>query len=373
MFTPSRADNSAFGQWWWSVDRWLLACLLILIGIGVFLVTAASPPVAQRIGLPAFHFTQIHIIAQGIGLILMIGISFCTPRQLRLLGLALAGMMLFCLVLTLFMGEEIKGARRWIHLPGFSLQAAELMKPAFAIVSAWLLARGMQNPTFPGRVLSMMLYGLCVTLLLLQPDLGMTVIFTLIWGAEMFLSGIALWLVGGMMITGVCGLVGAYFLFPHVTARVDKFLNPEATDTYQINQALSAFRHGGWLGTGPGQGEVKFHIPDAHADFVFAVAGEELGTIACILLLGLFGFIFLRSVSHSLKGGTVFSTLALGGLLTEFIGQALIHTASNLQLIPTKGMTLPFLSYGGSASIGMGITMGAVLALTRRNHREQDQ
>ena len=302
----------------------------------------------------------------------MLTISFLSPRQIRLLGLGVAGIMLFCLILTLFVGEEIKGARRWIHLPGFSLQAAEIMKPAFAIVSAWLLSRGITEEDFPGRMLSMGLYGLCVGLLLLQPDLGMTVVFTAIWGVQMFLSGIALWLVGGMLLSGVCGLVGAYFLFPHVTARVDKFLNPESTDTYQINQALRAFREGGWFGTGPGQGEVKFHLPDGHADFVFAVAGEELGAIMCILLLGLFAFIYLRSVGHSLKRHDVFSVLALGGLLTEFIVQTLVHTASNLQLIPTKGMTLPFISYGGSASIGMGITMGVVLALTRRSLSAKD-
>ncbi len=366
MFKVSRADESAFGRWWWTVDRWLLGGFLLLIAMGIFLVAAASPAVAMRIGLSSFHFVYSHVVVQIVGVTVMLCVSMLSPKQIRLLALFGFTCTIIALMLVPLVGEEIKGARRWIHLPGFSLQPSEFLKPTLAVVTAWLFAKRLEYLDFPGRLVGAGLYVLSAGLLLLQPDLGMTVVITTVWCAQFFLTGVPIIVICGIGFIGICGLVGAYFIFSHVTARVDKFLHPEGTETYQIDQSLEAFHHGGIFGTGPGQGQVKFHLPDAHADFIFSVAGEELGLIWTIIIVVLFMFIVIRGLIRALNSNDLFTLFALTGLLTQFGLQALIHMASSLSLIPTKGMTLPFLSYGGSSSLGLAFGMGMVLALTRR-------
>ena len=365
----ARTDKSALGQWWWTVDRGMLAAFLVLAIFGIVLVATASPPVAERIGLGYYHFLIRHVIILVPSLIMLIGISFLNHRQIRRLAtLAFAGSVA-ALVLVLATGMEIKGAQRWIHIFGFSLQPSEFIKPAFAILAAWLMALQKEKPGFPGNSITAGLYILTITLLLLQPDLGMTVIVTAIWAAQIFLAGFPFRLLAVLVVLGIGGIIAAYFSFDHVQSRIDRYLNPESGDTFQIDKSIQAFQNGGVFGTGPGQGTVKMGLPDAHADFIFSVAAEEMGLIFVFILLGVYGFILLRGYNRLMGSQNMFVILSVGGLLTMFGLQALVHMGSSLHLLPTKGMTLPFISYGGSSLLSMGFSMGMVLALTRLKSR----
>ncbi len=373
MIAFHRTDQSLLGQWWWTVDRWSLGALGILIGYGIVLITAASPPVAERIGLDAYHFVERHLILLGPALGLMVAVSLLSPPAVRRLAVLLFLGALVAVVLTLVIGVEIKGARRWLHLLGLSLQPSEILKPAFAVVTAWLFALQRTAPEVPGNLAAVLLYGLVVGLLLLQPDLGQAVLVSAVWFGQFFLAGLNLVLVAALAALGVAGMFGAYLWLPHVASRIDRFLHPDSGDTYQLGQSLKAFENGGLFGTGPGQGTVKMHLPDGHADFVFAVAGEELGLLWCLALVALFAFVVLRGFARLLGEASLFVLLAGGGLLFQLALQALINMGSTLGLMPTKGMTLPFVSYGGTSLLATGLSLGMVLALTRRRLRAGDQ
>jgi cell division protein FtsW len=364
-----RTDFSVLGRWWWTVDRWTLVALAFLIGFGALLITAAGPPVAERIHLPAFYFVQHQALMLAPTLALMIGVSVLSPRGVRRLAFAVFALFYALTVLTLLTGVEIKGATRWVSLGPVSLQPSEFLKPAFAVVSAWLFAREhaarAAGQFFPGYTLAILLFCAVIGVLMLQPDLGMSFVCAAIWFAEFFLAGLPLVFVLGLAVLGVGGLVGAYFVFPHVASRINRFLDPGSGDAYQVNRSLEAFIHGGLTGTGPGQGTVTPHIPDAHADFIFAVAGEELGLAATLFIVALFGFIVIRGFARALKDTDLFVVLAVGGLFTQFGLQALIHMGSSLHLLPAKGMTLPFISYGGSSMLALGLGTGMALSLTR--------
>lgn len=366
MIRIDRFDPSLFGRWWWTVDRWLLGAVLILMMFGTMLVATASTAVADNHDWSTFHFLKMHVVMLSVGVPVMLFVSLLNPRYIRRLGVLMFLCALGVLILTPFIGTAQKGAVRWIKFAGFSLQGSEFMKPALAIVTAWLLALRAQNPAFPGRVISMGLYLSSVALFLVQPDLGQTVVLSLIWVAQLILAGLPMIIIAGLIVSGICGLVGAYFTFHHVRSRVDRFLDPESGDTYQVDRSLEAFQNGGWFGTGPGQGTVKKVLPDAHADFIFSVVGEEMGVIACLFLMSLVMFIVLRGWWRSQRNGDLFSLLAVGGLLTQIGLQSLVHMASSLHLMPAKGMTFPFVSYGGSSLIALCINMGMVLALTRK-------
>lgn len=370
--TFSRTDTSLLGRWWWTVDRWTLAALIILLGVGFLLSFAGSPPVASRLRLGEFYFVKRHILLLVPSLFLMIGISLFNPRHVRRLSAILYVVGVFGLLVTVFYGVEIKGARRWLNIGGMSVQASEFIKPAFCVLMAWMLAEKAKNQNFPGVSSSLMLLAVFVGLLLLQPDLGMTLVAVATWIGILFIAGIQLFwiaLAGGV---GASVLIISYLIFPHVHRRLDQFLNPQTLDAhqdlYQISQSLEAFSNGGFFGRGPGEGIVKKHLPDAHADFIFAVAGEEFGLLLCFFLLGLFLFIILRSFIRAISDNNVFAILATGGLLIQFGLQAVINMASSLHMIPTKGMTMPFVSYGGSSMLALAISMGMVLALTRKRH-----
>ena len=366
MIAFDRTDQSIFGRWWWTVDRWMLAALAVLVGYGVILIMAASPAVAERIGLDTYHFVEHHLAMLVPSLLLMIAVSLLTPRGVRRAALAVFLVALALTAATMVIGVEIKGARRWIHLPGLSIQPSEFLKPAFAVVAAWMFSLQKTSPGFPGNLLAILLYVLVVGLLIRQPDLGMACVVSVVWFCQFFLAGLNIGFVLILGILGCVGLVGAYHLLPHVHSRIDRFLDPASGDTYQVTRSLEAFANGGLFGTGPGQGTVKMQLPDAHADFIFAVSGEELGLVWTLLLVILFAFIVLRGFSRLLKDSNLFVLLAAAGLLVQFGMQAFINMASSLHLIPTKGMTLPFVSYGGSSLIALGFGMGMVLALTRR-------
>lgn len=366
MISIARTDTSLIGRWWWTIDRWLLGAVMLLVVAGLALVTAASPSVAQRIGLPPFHFVVRHLVYLGPALFLMVGISMLDMRNIRRLTLLMLGGALVLMLATLIFGDETKGATRWIRIFGFSLQPSEFMKPAFAMTAAWLLAEARQRTNFPGFKAALVIYGVIVALLVAQPDMGMTALVTAILGAQLFLAGLKLSLVAGLGAVAVGGLALAYVVFPHFTSRIDRFLDPASGDTYQVDRSIEAFVNGGFFGTGPGQGSIKLSLPDAHADFIFAVAGEEFGMIAALGIVMIYVFILLRGFGRALKAEDLFTVLAVGGLLVQFGLQAIIHMGSSLHLLPAKGMTLPFISYGGSSLIAIGITMGLVLALTRR-------
>jgi len=365
----SRTDQSVLGRWWWTVDRGMLAALMTLVVFGIVLVTAASPPVAERIGTGEFHFIKRHLVLLVPALALMFGTSLLSPRNVWRMASIVLILGVLGLIVVLFGGTEIKGAQRWIHLPGFSLQPSEFVKPAFAVVGAWLISRQKEQAAFPGDKVTAGLFFLVIMLLLLQPDLGMTFVTGCIYGALIFLAGFPFWIVGVMIVLGAGGLVGSYFVFGHVRSRIDRFLDPSSGDSYQVQKALEAFQNGGLLGTGPGQGTVKLDLPDAHADFIFAVAGEELGLIFTSFLILLFGFVLLRGFNRIMDSNEMFIVLAVGALLTMFGMQALIHMGSSVHLLPAKGMTLPFISYGGSSLLAIAWAMGMVLALTRRQVR----
>ena len=296
----------------------------------------------------------------------MIGLSLLEPKSVRRAGVCLFVVTILLMMLTLVAGVEIKGARRWIEFAGFSLQASELVKPAFAVTAAWMMATARTSEKFPGLWIALGLYALTAALLVAQPDMGQTALLTTIFFAEFFVAGMPLSVIGLGIVAAGGGALAAYYLLPHFASRIDRFLDPSSGDSYQAATALEAFMNGGLFGRGPGEGTVKEVLPDAHADFIFAVAGEELGFLACVLIVSLFMAIVLRGIARSLEAHNMFVLLAVTGLLTQFGTQAVIHMASNLSLIPTKGMTLPFISYGGSSLIGIAITMGFVLALTRK-------
>jgi cell division protein FtsW len=339
----------------------------VLCAFGCVMTLAASPAVADRIGAGSFHFVRHQLALMPISIAVIFAISLQSPRTIRriaMIGLALA---LLALAATFFAGSDIKGARRWISFGGISVQPSEFAKPCFAIVCAWLFAE-QKNPEskIPGNVVAIALYGLVMALLLLQPDLGQAVLVTAIWFVEFYLAGLPIVIVAILALIGAAGLYGAYEIFPHVQSRINRFLDPAAGDHYQVTRSIEAFTNGGLWGVGPGEGTVKGYLPDAHADFVFAVAGEEFGLVVCLLIVAVFGFIVLRGFSRLMAERNLYVVLAGAGLLAQFGLQAVINMASTLQLMPTKGMTLPFLSYGGSSLVALGLGMGMVLAMTRR-------
>lgn len=368
MISLARSDQSVLGQWWWTVDRWTLALIGALVVFGLVLMQAATPAVAVAKGLGNFYFVQHHLLMLVPGLIGMVGISLLSPRHLRLF--AIGGLLVFIVLvaLTLTTGAEVKGATRWLRFGGFSLQPSEFVKPLFIVVSAWLFTRHAEHRGFPSTETNLALYLVIVALFLLQPDLGMTFLLSLVWFAQFFLAGLPLMLVVTFGVLGCAGLVGAYFIFPHVASRVDRFLNPKSGDTYQIDRSLEAFNAGGFFGTGPGEGSVKMGLPDAHTDFIFAVAGEELGLLWCVIIVAIFAMIVLRGLWRLRGEKNLFVVLAASGLLISFGLQAIINMASVLHLMPTKGMTLPFISYGGSSLWSLCLTMGILLGLTRKRY-----
>lgn len=377
MTLLSRTDRSFVGEWWWTVDRAMLLGVLLLMAFGVVLVATASPPVAEHLGLGSFHFLIRHVIVLIPTFVIMIAVSMLDARHIRRLCSLMFIGGIFMLIWVLFAGMEIKGAQRWIHLPGFSLQPSEFMKPAFAVMAAWMMSLQRKDDNdepggqkgFPGHLITAGLYLVTVSLLLLQPDLGMTVVVTAIWGAQIFIAGFPFRYMIGFFLVAIIGLFLAYSTFHHVQSRIDRFLDPSSGDNYQVERSLEAFKSGGVTGTGPGQGEVKLHLPDAHADFIFSVAGEEFGLIFVFVIMGLYLFIIMTGLNRIMDAPDMFTVLAVGGLLCMFGLQAMVHMGSSLNLLPAKGMTLPFISYGGSSLLSTGLSMGIVLGLTRKRSR----
>ena len=362
----ARIDQRPVARWWWTVDRWTLGALIVLIGFGAVMAMAASPAVAERLGYAPLHFAERQLATVPVALAIMIATSLLPPRTIRRMAIVGFAIALALLAATFVIGVEIKGARRWIALPGLALQPSEFIKPTFAVVAAWLFAEQKERAGFPGNAISIALVLIILAMLIKQPDFGMAVVVAAVWFAQFLMAGLRLYWAAGGILAGMGGFAGAYLWIPHVTSRVNRFFDPALGDHYQVNRSLEAFANGGLWGRGPGEGVVKDYLPDAHADFVFAVTGEEFGLIVCILVVAVFAFIVLRGLSRLLQESSLYIVLAAGGLLLQFGMQAAINMASTLHLIPTKGMTLPFISYGGSSELALALGMGMLLALTRR-------
>jgi cell division protein FtsW len=367
----SRKVRTPFGDWWYTVDRLILAALIVLMLAGVILSLAASPPVAARLNLDAFHFVNRHILFVLPTVMILLVTSFLTPRQLRRVALLVFLVSLVLVAVTPFLGAEIKGARRWLVILGVNVQPSEFVKPAFVVLIAWLFAESTRRPEMPANTVALSLLLAVVSFLVLQPDFGQTMLIALVWGALFFMAGMRLIWVGGLAGVAAIGLVGAYFTVPHVTRRIQRFLDPASGDTFNIDLALESFARGGWFGRGPGEGTVKRMLPESHTDFVFAVAAEEFGILFCLVLVALVAFVVVRALRHAIRSEDPFSRFAAAGLAILFGLQAVINMAVNLHLMPAKGMTLPFVSYGGSSMLSLAYGMGMLLALTRERPRAE--
>lgn len=369
----SREERNPLSNWWWTVDRPLLGAILALMLSGVVLSLAASPAVAVRIGLDPFHFFNHHVMFLAPSVIVLIGVSFMSPQQIRRSALIVFAVSIVLIVATLLIGPEVKGSRRWITLLGLNIQASESAKPAFVIMAAWLFAESTRRPEMPATSMALVLLLTLVALLVMEPDFGQTMLILMVWGALFFIAGMRMVWVMGLAGAASAGLFFAYLLVPHVAGRIKRFMNPASGDTFQVDTAMEAFSNGGWFGLGPGEGVAKRILPDSHTDFVFAVAAEEFGIVLCLALLALFAFVVIRTLSRAHSTEDMFARFAASGLAIMFGVQAAINMAVNLQLIPAKGMTLPFISYGGSSIISLAYGVGMMLALTRQRPRSELQ
>jgi cell division protein FtsW len=365
----SRAQRTPFGEWWWTVDRLTIGAIGALMLIGVVLSLAASPPVAGRLGLDPFFFVNRHILYLFPATAIMIGVSFLSPQQIRRLSVVVFAISIVMVASTPYLGVEIKGAKRWLVILGVNLQPSEFLKPAFVILVAWLFGESAKRPDMPANAMSLVLLLAVVSLLVIQPDFGQTMLIVMVWSALFFMAGMRVIWVFGIASAAAFGLLTAYFTVPHVARRIQRFLDPASGDTFNIDIATESFMRGGWFGQGPGEGTVKRLLPESHTDFVFSVAAEEFGVALCLALVMLFAFIVIRSLIRAMRNEDPFARFAAAGLTMLFATQSAINMAVNLHLIPAKGMTLPFISYGGSSMISLAYAMGMLLALTREQPR----
>ncbi|MCB1543699.1 MAG: cell division protein FtsW, partial [Rhodoblastus sp.] len=345
----SRADRSPLSDWLWTIDRWLLGALGLLMVCGLVFGMAGSPPVAERLHLPTFYFVNHQAMYLVPAIAVLIGASFLSPRQVRRAALVIFIGAMALIFAALLFGAEVKGARRWI----FGVQPSEFVKPAFAVLAGWAFSEGARRRDVPANLLAILILPATVVPLIMQPDFGQTMLISLVWGALFFMAGLHWFWVAGIGGAGAMSVFAAYKFVPHVRARILKFLEPQSaggvTDTFQVDTARDSFIAGGWLGKGPGEGTLKRILPDSHTDFIFAVTGEEFGVIVCILLVTLFAFIVVRGLGNAARNEDPFCRFAAAGLTMLFGIQSCINLAVNLHLMPAKGMTLPFVSYGGSS------------------------
>ncbi|HEX8214241.1 MAG TPA: putative peptidoglycan glycosyltransferase FtsW [Allosphingosinicella sp.] len=368
-----RSDRSALGRWFWEIDRVLLLLVAVLISIGLIAVAAASPAAAVRYSGGEVSFTPLHYFYRQlmwifVAIPVMIGVSMLPKANARRLCLGGAAFFTVLLVFVPLIGNEVNGARRWIGIGFAQVQPSEFLKPLFIVSLAWILSLRDKDKTLPVVPLTGLLTAIVALLLMKQPNFGETIIFAAAWVMLLTLSGASMRILGALGIAAVAGLVLAYLFYPVATTRIDAFLFATGdTDTYQTDSALRTLTSGGLFGAGPGAGTRKFHLPEPHTDYIFSVIGEEFGLIACLAIAILYLFIVARVLIRLLHEEDSFLVLATAGLVTQFGLQALINMAVNVQIAPSKGMTLPFISYGGSSMVALSIGMGLLLAFTRKN------
>ena len=357
--------NNFINRWWKVIDQQTIIAMVILLAFSLMLVTTASPAVANRIGLTDNYFSSRHVVFLTLAVIIILTFSLLDKKWIR--RLAIFGFLgsLLMLVLVKFYGFEVKGATRWINIGGFSYQPSEFMKPFFAVVTGWVLSLNYYEE-FPSFKVCFMLFISVAALLIIQPDFGMLLMVSAVFGIQLFVTGLPIiWLFIAIFAL-VFGSIGAYLLLPHVASRINRFLDPVNTENYQITRSLEAFESGGLYGKGPGEGSVKQFLPDSHTDFIFAVAGEEFGAIICLMIIITFAYIVIRILINLLHEDDKFIQIAAIGIISQFGLQAVINMGVSLNLLPTKGMTLPFISYGGSSTLAISIGMGMLLGLTKR-------
>lgn len=373
MVNLSRHSHNYFVKWMWTVDKVILFISLVLLVLGVILGVTASPAVAWRLNYDDYYFVKKQICYVVMSVVIMFTISLFNLKYIRRLSILGYVVLIGLLVATMFCGYETKGARRWLDIFGFSLQVSEFIKPVFIVLVAWLLDCDKKYDYFHGMWVAIGLYVLLLGLLLVQPDIGMSALISVVFALQLFLAGLP-WVVVGILgaLAVVAGFV-LYFTYPHFRARVDQFLYGKDEVSYQINRAMEAFQNGNLLGKGPGEGTAKLAVPDAHTDFIFAVAGEEYGLWLCLIIISLFAVIIIKVLKHAVKESNLFVMYAEVGLVGSLGIQAFINMGSALHLIPTKGMTLPFISYGGSSLLSVSITVGLLLAITRKNIASEDK
>lgn len=354
-------------RWWRSLDHTVYSLIGLLMIFGLASVMLASTGVSGTydLGSNSYHFAKKQIVFVFLAFPLMTFLSSLNPERIKKVGVGLAIFALGAMVLTLFSGDDVKGASRWVRVMGISLQPTELMKPALVVLTAALLAPTKETIRIRNFLMSLGTLAVVCALSFLQPDFGMVLMFGSVWFVQAYLSGVPLTWVMVMVVGGITTVFGAYTFLPHVKSRIERFFDPTSGDSYQVDQAREALLSGGFLGRGPGEGVVKHHLPDAHTDFIFAVIAEEFGILTCLLVLLVFAIIVFRGFSAILDKKDRFVFLAGFGLLTTFTMQTLVNIGVVMNVLPTTGMTLPFISYGGSAMIGVSFTMGFLLALTR--------
>lgn len=367
----SRTIRTPFANWWWTVDRWLLTAIGVLMVSGLVLGMAGGPPVAERLGLPPFHFVNWQARYLLVAAATLVAASMLTPRLARRAALLIFVAALAMVVATLYVGAEVKGARRWLSIGGVNLQPSEFLKPAFVMVAAWLFSEGGRRKDMPGTLLAILILPAAIVPLVLQPDIGQTILVVVVWCVLFFIAGLHVFWVVGLGGAAAVGIALAYVFVPHVTGRINRFLDPSSGDTFQVDTAIESFVSGGWFGKGPGEGTVKRILPDAHTDFIFAVTAEEFGIVACLALVAVFAFIVIRTLTLAARNEDPFCRFAATGLATLFGVQAIINMAVNVHLMPAKGMTLPFISYGGSSLVSLALGMGFLLAVTRKRPRAE--
>jgi cell division protein FtsW len=367
----SRAERTILGDWWWTVDRLLLAALAVLMVAGLVFLMAGGPPVADRLGLPTFHFVNRQVVYLVPAIVILLAVSFLSLRHVRRVALYLYLVGVALCIAAIHFGPEIKGAHRWVVLGGFGLQPSEFVKPCFVILAAWAFSEGARRRDMPGVLMGILLLPTTIVPLVLQPDFGQTMLITIVWLGLFFVAGLHWFWVAGLGGVGALAVGVAYRFVPHVRARIERFLDKSSGDSFQVDTALDSFTKGGWLGRGPGEGTVKRILPDAHTDFIFAVTAEEFGILVCLGLLAVFAFIVLRGLVVARRNEDMFCRLAVTGLVLMFGLQAAINMAVNVHLMPAKGMTLPFISYGGSSLLSLALGMGFLVALTRRRPRAE--
>jgi cell division protein FtsW len=362
-----RSDRSRLGLWWWTTDHWLLGATTALIALGVLLQFGTSPAAAARLGIGwPFHFAVRQCIFAAGGAAVLLTASLLSPRGVRRMAFFIYLIAIAAMFALPFLGHAAKGATRWVEISGFTLQPSEFMKPALIVLIAWMFAEGQKGEGVPGVTIAFGLYAVAVALLLAEPDIGQTVLITAAFGAAFWMAGVPMSWIGVLGGLAVCGLSSTYFLFQHVATRVDGFLSHEKTDTQQVHRAAEAIAAGGGFGRGPGEGVMKLQIPDMHTDFAYSAAAEEYGLWLSLALIALFTLLVVRGLYKAMKLSDPFEQVAAAGLFVLVGMQAFINVAVNLDLVPTKGMTLPFISYGGSSMLAMGLTLGMAMALTRR-------
>ncbi|RLL64258.1 putative lipid II flippase FtsW [Paenirhodobacter hankyongi] len=363
---PVRAGEPVLPRWWRTIDKWALSAILMLFGVGMLLGLAASVPLAEKNGLEPFYYVKRQAFFGSLGIIAMLVISMLSPTQVRRIGvIGFLGAFLALLALPVIGTDFGKGAVRWISFGFASVQPSEFLKPGFVVIAAWFMAAAHEVAGPPGRLYSFLLTVLIVVLLALQPDFGQASLVLFSWMVMYFIAGAPIFLLTVIAGLTAAGGLFAYNMSEHFARRINGFLSTEIDPRTQIGYATNAIQEGGFFGVGVGEGTVKWSLPDAHTDFIIAVAAEEYGLILVMIIIALYAIIVVRSLLRLMRERDPFTRLAGSGLACAFGVQALINMGVAVRLLPAKGMTLPFVSYGGSSVIASGIALGFLLALTR--------